>query len=94
MTAKSGRLQRGASTVIAWFLTVMVCGCDRAPSFNVLGSFFPGWILCIVVGSGLAVVVRFVLHRKGWETKLRAVPLLYVSVAVFFGCVLWLVFFE
>ena len=30
-------------------------GCSRAPSFNILGSFFPAWLLCGIVGIALAV---------------------------------------
>lgn len=77
------------------FLFVIACsGCRRAPAFNVLGSFFPGWIACTLGGIGLAALVRLVLYRRRIEDQIRLLPLFYVSLTVLFACVLWLLFFE
>ena len=29
---------------------LLLTGCGRAPSFDILGSFFPAWLVCLVVG--------------------------------------------
>ena len=32
-------------------LTLTLCtSCSRAPSFEVLGSFFPAWLVCLALG--------------------------------------------
>jgi hypothetical protein len=69
-------------------------GCRRGPSFNILGSFFPGWIACIVVGIFLTVVVRLLLVKFGWEARIPVAPLFYVCLTVLLGCLFWLLFFE
>ena len=48
-------------------------GCTRAPSFNILGSFFPSWILCGVIGIVLTVVVRVFLVRAKLAAGVEAV---------------------
>jgi hypothetical protein len=71
-----------------------VCGCARAPAFNILGSFFPGWIACILAGILLTALVRWGLSRWNLERELKALPLVYISIALIFACTFWLFFFE
>ena len=39
-------------------LVFLAGGCD--PILNIQGSFFPAWIVCLVVGVSLAFVLRYV----------------------------------
>jgi hypothetical protein len=74
--------------------TLLIAGCSRAPSFNLLGSFFPAWILCGVVGILLAVAVRLLFVRIKLEQQLRPLILVYPCLAAFFTFTLWLLFFS
>ncbi len=69
-------------------------GCSRAPSFNILGSFFPAWILCGVLGILLAVVVRILFVRLNFEQELSPLILFYPCLAAFFTFSIWLLFFR
>jgi hypothetical protein len=72
----------------------MAAGCSRAPTFNILGSFFPAWILCGVIGILLTVVVRLFFVRIKLEDQLLApLILVYPCLTAFFTFTLWLVFF-
>jgi hypothetical protein len=42
----------------------VLTGCGRAPSFSILGSFFPAWLICMVVGILLAAIVNWILSRS------------------------------
>jgi YtcA family len=65
--------------------------CSRAPSVDVLGSFFPAWLLCFVVAIVVAALVQLALLRLRVKV---ALPLLtYPSVAALFTFLLWLIFF-
>src|ERR1700692_1081065 len=44
---------------------LLLSGCERAPSINVLGSFFPAWILCIASGIFLSIGAHFLLVHTG-----------------------------
>ena len=73
---------------------LLIAGCSRAPSFNLLGSFFPAWILCGVIGILLAVAVRLLFVRLRLEQQLKPLILVYPCLAAFFTFTLWLLFFS
>jgi hypothetical protein len=71
---------------------VLSTGCSRAPSFDILGSFFPAWILCLLVGLILTVGARWLLLRAGVAL---AIPILtYPSLTALFTIGLWFAFFR
>ena len=81
------------------FLTVMACfamldGCARAPSFNILGSFFPAWLICMIVGVVLATVTRWLFARYNLDSDLPWRIVMYPCLAAFFAFTIWLVFFD
>ena len=81
-------------TLLLLLALVGLSGCMRAPSFNVLGSYFPGWIACILVGIVSTAIVRWILKRTGLEEHLPLLPILYLSLALLIACGLWLIAFE
>jgi hypothetical protein len=88
------RLLRLLTVAASCPATLLVAGCSRAPSFNILGSFFPAWILCGVIGILLAVAVRLFFVRIKLEEQLTPLILVYPCLAAFFTFTLWLLFFS
>lgn len=87
-------IARGTTALVSFAAVVMLAGCSRAPTFNILGSFFPSWILCGVIGILLAVASRlFFVHIK-LEEQLKPLILVYPCLALFFTFTLWLLFFS
>lgn len=83
---------RSARCVLVFFLAVpLLVGCSRAPSVEVLGSFFPAWLVCFIVAIVLTVLVRFLIARL--RVKVALPILMYLGLAAFFTFALWLVFF-
>jgi YtcA family len=75
--------------------TLLAAGCSRAPSLNILGSFFPAWIVCGVIGILLTVAVRLVFVRIKLEDELLLpLILVYPCLTAFFTFTLWLVFYS
>lgn len=74
-------------------LALIFCtGCSRAPSFEMLGSFFPAWLVCLALGLVLTVAGHRVLSRVH---VVLAVPILtYPSLTALFTFALWLSFFR
>lgn len=80
-----------------WPLLLALLGpfsCSRSPSLNVLGSFFPAWLLCIFVAVPLTFVCHLVLDRWGIESEMKLLVLVYPCMAATFTFTLWLVFFS
>jgi hypothetical protein len=75
-------------------VSLLCAGCSRAPSINVLGSFFPAWMVCIIAAVVLAFVVRFLLLKFRLESEVGNLGLFYTCVVIFLACALWLIFFR
>jgi hypothetical protein len=72
-------------------VTPLLSSCSRAPSVEVLGSFFPAWLVCFLVAIVLTALARLALLRL--RVKAALPMLLYPSLAAFFTFLLWLLFF-
>ena len=70
----------------------VLAGCGRAPSFDILGSFFPAWLVCLAAGMLLTVAFRWLLLRI--QIVVAAPILTYPSLTALITLALWLVFFR
>jgi FtsH-binding integral membrane protein len=86
--------RRAVSASLAATLVFALTGCAHSPSFNVLGSYFPGWIACMVASILVTALVRFLLNRLQWEQQVPALPLFYFAIALLIACLIWLIVFE
>jgi hypothetical protein len=70
---------------------VSLGGCNGAPSRNILGSYFPSWMVCALVGIAVAGIARAIFKASGilQELPVPFVVLLAVGCAATFT--LWLV---
>ena len=71
---------------------LLFTGCGRAPAVDILGSFFPGWLVCLVAAILLTAIGRLVLLRFRLNFDLPVVA--YPSLTAFFTFALWLIFFH
>ena len=72
-------------------VALLLPGCSRAPSVEVLGSFFPAWLVCFIVAIVLTALARLLVMRL--RLKVALPMLAYPGLAAFFTFALWLVFF-
>jgi YtcA family len=88
-------LNRAAAAAVSFAPALFAAGCSRAPSFNILGSFFPAWIGCGIIGILLASAVRVYFVRIKLEDELLyPLILVYPCLTAFFTFTLWLLFFS
>jgi YtcA family len=70
---------------------LLLAGCSRAPSLDILGSFFPAWLVCFISAILLTTVCRLVLLRL--HMRLDLPLLVYPSLTALFTFALWLILF-
>jgi YtcA family len=87
------RSQRWLTFTVELLLTGLA-GCRRSPTFNILGSFFPSWLICLFAGIILAVVSNRLFARFSLDKEILWPVVLYPCIALFFACALWLIFFN
>jgi hypothetical protein len=81
-----------AASVCAVGATLTSCG--HAPSVEIVGSFFPVWMVCLTAAVILTFFARKQLVRRKLEAQVGPLALFYPSMVVSFSCLLWLVLFR
>ena len=89
-------MARAITLVLLFFeialLTCLVSGCSRAPSFDIVGSFFPAWLICLVIGILLTTLAQWLLLRQ--QIVVVWPILVYPSLTALFTFLFWLIFFS
>ena len=72
--------------------SLLLAGCGRAPTFDVVGSFFPAWLFCLAISILLTVLTGWLFQRL----RVAVAPqiLIYPSLTAAFAFALWLTFFR
>ena len=70
----------------------LASGCSRAPTFDIIGSFFPAWLVCLVTGILLTALARWLLLLQ--QIIVVWPVLVYPSLAALFTFLFWLLFFS
>ena len=64
------------------------------PQINVIGSFFPSWMLCGLIGIVIALLARRLFVRSGIHPYVGPPALIYGSLALLVTLVLWVSVFR
>ncbi len=71
----------------------LLAGCAYSPSVDVLGSYFPAWMACIIIGLVITLITRLLLIGFGIYPYLRK-TLVLPAMLIFFTLAVWLIFFK
>ncbi len=69
-------------------------GCAGAPAHDILGSYFPSWMICALLGLIFAIAVRRILVATNVDEFVPAPVLVYLVMAVAFAFALWLLWLS
>ena len=69
------------------------CGRAGAPSFVLFGAYFPGWMLCGVIGIAGAAIARATLVRTGVSNALPYPLFLCTAIGTLVAVLTWQVCF-
>jgi hypothetical protein len=89
MRSRSTARVRFAPIVVA---ASVLAGCD--PVINIAGANFPSWLFCAICGAILTALIRPVFVATRVESYMWPLPIVYLSLTVLMGCVVWIIFFN
>ena len=72
--------------------SLLLSGCDRAPTFDVVGSIFPAWLFCLALSMLLTVLTRWVFQHLRVAVAPQIV--IYPCLTAAFAFALWLACFR
>ena len=84
----------GGSVVVRGADAGLLGGCDGAPSRNILGSYFPSWMVCALVGIALALVARAIFKASGLLEELPVPFVVMLSIACAGTFAMWLIWLS
>ena len=70
---------------------LFLTGCSSAPSRNILGSYFPSWMICALIGLVATVAIRALLAKTGIDAALPMPIVVYLAMATAFSLAVWLI---
>ena len=73
---------------------LLLAGCRPGPSVDLLGSFFPAWMLAVVLGIVLTLLLRQLFIWTDLDPYLAPRGLVYVALAVLVTLATWLLVFR
>jgi len=81
-----------ALLVIA-FVAVRLLG-HHSPTVDILGSYFPAWMVCIVGGLMLTLVAHWIVQVCRLKPYLGPAPLIYSCLMIIFTFSTWILVYQ
>jgi hypothetical protein len=87
-------VSRAARCTFGAVIPGLLEGCDGAPSRNILGSYFPSWMVCALVGIALALTGRAIFKSSGLLEELPVPILVMLALACTGTFATWLIWLS
>ena len=83
----------GAAVVVFAFLAGRIFS-HHSPTVDVLGSYFPAWMICILSGLTLTLVAHWIVQMCHLKPYLGPAPLVYSCLMIIFTFATWILFYQ
>jgi uncharacterized membrane protein len=81
--------------LLIWALVFVVRPLShRSPTIDILGSYFPAWMVCILSGLTLTVVAHWIVQMCHLKPYLGPAPLIYSCLMIIFTFSTWILFYQ
>jgi hypothetical protein len=83
----------GLAVVVLCLVAVLISS-PRSPTVDVLGSYFPAWMVCILSGLALTLVAHWIVQMGDLKPYIGPAPLIYSSLMIIFTFATWILFYQ
>ena len=85
-----------AGGLVLFVLLFAASGCSSHHSLTVdiLGSYFPAWMVCILSGLTLTLVAHWIIQVPRLKPYLGPLPLIYPCLMIIFTFATWILFYQ
>ena len=83
----------GSVLLVLCFAAVRLFG-HHSPTVDVLGSYFPAWMVCIVSGLTLTLVADWIVQICNLKPFLGPAPLIYSCLMIIFTFATWILLYQ
>ena len=79
--------------LVLLFLAANALG-HHSPTVDLLGSYFPAWMVCIVSGLTLTIIAHWIVQLNNLKPYLGPGPLIYPCLMIIFTFGTWILFYQ
>jgi len=84
----------GLLLLIATLIFVVRPVSHRSPTIDIVGSYFPAWMVCIISGLTLTLIAHWIVQVCRLKPYLGPAPLIYSSLMIIFTFATWILFYQ
>ena len=66
----------------------------HSPTVDVVGSYFPAWMVCILSGLTLTFIAHWIVQFRKLKPYLGPAPLIYSCLMIIFTFATWILFYQ
>jgi len=101
--SNSPEVRRDRSRAIVLFVFLLLIGTlifvvrplsHRSPTIDIVGSYFPAWMVCIVSGLTLTLVAHWIVQVCKLKPYVGPAPLIYSCLMIIFTFATWILFYQ
>src|SRR5215468_4784890 len=83
----------GLAVVVFAFLAVRISS-HHSLTVDILGSYFPAWMICIVSGLALTFVAHWIIQVQNLNPYVGPAPLIYSCLMIIFTFATWILLYQ
>jgi YtcA family len=83
----------GLAVVVLCLIAVRVSS-HHSPTVDILGSYFPAWMLCILSGLTLTFIAHWIVQVGNLKPYIGPRPLIYSCLMIIFTFATWILFYQ
>jgi hypothetical protein len=83
----------GLGVVVLWFFAVHIAS-HHSPTVDILGSYFPAWMVCILSGLTLTFIAQWIVQVLNLKPYVGPAPLIYSCLMIIFTFATWILFYQ
>jgi FtsH-binding integral membrane protein len=87
----TGRVRVGLRLASTLLSVTALAACSASPSRNILGSYFPTWMICALLGLVGVVVIRVIFGKTGIDAALPVPVIVYLCAWLAVTLAIWLI---
>ena len=83
----------GLGVVVLCWVAVRISS-HHSPTVDILGSYFPAWMVCILSGLTLTFIAQWIMRVVNLTPYVGPAPLIYSCLMIIFTFATWILFYQ
>jgi hypothetical protein len=83
----------GIGVALLWLVAVRISS-HHSLTVDILGSYFPAWMVCIVSGLTLTMIAHWIIQARNLRSYIGPAPLIYSCLMIIFTFATWTLFYQ